>query len=100
MRECRVEGDGLGSSPSREPPPCRRPAVLVCPLMASIRFEKGAVEKVALEGAVKTAKSVRCPKHGKTATVSKVRKTPKGFSFELSGCCDDLVSRAQAALGS
>jgi hypothetical protein len=69
-------------------------------MASSFRFDKGAVEKVAREGAVKTVKSVRCPKHGKTATVSKVRKTPKGFSFELSGCCDDLVARAQTALGS
>jgi hypothetical protein len=67
--------------------------------MASFRFDTKAVEKAATDAAVETAKSVRCPKHGKTATVKNVRKTPQGFSFEVDGCCDEVVARAQKALG-
>lgn len=61
---------------------------------------EGELRKVALDGAIKACEGVRCSKHGQSASVSEVRQTPSGFEFRLSGCCDDLVERAQRALGS
>ena len=36
---------------------------------------------------------VRCPVHGRTATAT---ATPRGMT--ITGCCDDLVRRAQATI--
>jgi hypothetical protein len=38
----------------------------------------------------------RCGVHGKSAT-TKVRRTGDRYSFDISGCCDALIERAQAA---
>jgi hypothetical protein len=40
---------------------------------------------------------VRCPTHGQTARVQFV-KSSQGFDAKLSGCCDELMQRAQRAL--
>lgn len=40
--------------------------------------------------------SQRCSRHGQHARVTR-RKTAVGYSFAISGCCDDLVERAQSA---
>lgn len=47
--------------------------------------------------AMKSAiESVRCDIHGETATVT-FSKTAGKASFQISGCCEDLVLRAEAA---
>lgn len=40
--------------------------------------------------------STRCPTHGQRARAA-MSKTSEGYSFDISGCCDDLIRRAQAA---
>ena len=56
------------------------------------------VQDTVLEGARQTCRRIRCPQHGKTPTVTGARKTPKGFSFEIHGCCDEVVERARQAI--
>ncbi len=41
-------------------------------------------------------RSQRCPVHGEYAKAARQR-TSRGVDFKISGCCDDLVERAQAA---
>jgi len=40
---------------------------------------------------------IRCPKHGQAARVE-FAKTSQGFNANLSGCCDELMQRAQRVL--
>ena len=47
---------------------------------------------------VRTAvERTRCAKHGRHARVVSSRKTARGFQFDIEGCCDDLIERAQRA---
>jgi hypothetical protein len=41
---------------------------------------------------------VRCPVHGRTATVRRLRVTPEGFEVKLAGCCDELLRLARETL--
>lgn len=59
---------------------------------------EGEIRKMAVDDLTAKAGRVRCSEHGETASVSEVVATPNGFSFTLSGCCDELVRRAEAAL--
>lgn len=60
---------------------------------------EGQLRKAAVDEVTANVQRVRCATHGKTATVSEVRETGEGFSFSVSGCCDEVVSRARDALG-
>jgi hypothetical protein len=59
---------------------------------------EGQIRKLAVDGLIDRATQVTCPKHGKRAEVSKISETSDGFSFQISGCCDDLVERARSNL--
>lgn len=57
---------------------------------------EGQIKKVAVDELIERAQAVTCPEHGQRAEVSEVIATSEGFTLQLSGCCDDLVERAQA----
>jgi len=52
------------------------------------------IMKAVNDGVIEKIESVRCPKHGKRAKVTNVKKTPKGYDFKIEGCCEDLVQKA------
>jgi hypothetical protein len=56
------------------------------------------VRSAALEEVQKKLESVRCPEHGQRPTVT-MERTADGASFNIEGCCEDLVERAQRAVG-
>ena len=59
---------------------------------------EGEIRRSAVAQVTDKVERVSCSKHGQGAKVSEVRETPDGFSLSVSGCCDDLVRRAQASL--
>jgi hypothetical protein len=56
------------------------------------------VRSAALEEVQKKVESDRCPQHGQHPKVT-MERTADGASFDIEGCCDDLVERAQRAAG-
>lgn len=58
----------------------------------------GEIRKTASDNVSRQVQRMRCPKHGQNARVTELRQTRDGFSFEISGCCDDLVERAKNAI--
>ena len=59
-------------------------------------LEKAAV-KIATEHVKKAVGSLRCSEHDKSPTV-KIKGSPKNLSFEVSGCCEDLISKVKKKL--
>lgn len=59
---------------------------------------EGQVRQLALDGVIERLKSVTCTEHGKHAEVGEINETSQGFSFRLTGCCQDLIDRAQKTL--
>jgi hypothetical protein len=61
-----------------------------------------AIEKAILGGVVENMKkklqSVRCKTHGKAPKITVKGKTIDKLSFEVSGCCQDLIDQATAKL--
>jgi hypothetical protein len=49
------------------------------------------VGQVALERLRASVQRIRCPQHGRSATLEQLRITAAGVELGLSGCCDDLV---------
>jgi hypothetical protein len=41
---------------------------------------------------------VRCPTHGQNAHATELHQTRDGFSFDISGCCDELIERAKQVI--
>jgi hypothetical protein len=41
---------------------------------------------------------VRCPIHGRTAAVRRLRVTSEGFEIKLTGCCGELLALAGESL--
>jgi hypothetical protein len=60
---------------------------------------EGQMRKIALDTVIEQVSEVTCAEHGQRAEVSQVTQTSDGFSFQLTGCCDDLVERAEANVG-
>ncbi len=59
---------------------------------------EGEIRKTASENVTSRVESVRCPKHGQKARVTEVHQTRDGFSFHVTGCCDELVEHAKRAI--
>lgn len=59
---------------------------------------EGQIRQAGADQVTGKVRSVRCSQHGKPADISVVRKTRDGFSVSLTGCCDEVVEKAQRAI--
>jgi hypothetical protein len=61
-----------------------------------LMYEKA--RDAAIAGARQRIGSVRCPVHGSRPTIREKRVSGDRFEFDISGCCDALISKARHAL--
>jgi hypothetical protein len=73
-------------------------------LDVKIKWEAGGLDRALTQAVRNTkndvlrkARSVRCPEHGKTASVRAV-DTREGDRLEIDGCCDALVKSVQRVI--
>jgi hypothetical protein len=59
-------------------------------------FERKAMQ-AAMDAVTKRLQGVRCPVHGMKATV-KPKMSGSQMTWDIHGCCDELVAKAKAAL--
>lgn len=59
-------------------------------------FKKKAMQ-AALDAVTKRIEGVRCPVHGKQAKVTP-KMSGSEFTWDISGCCDQIVTKVKAAL--
>jgi hypothetical protein len=59
---------------------------------------EGAIRQEMVDQLTAQVEQVSCPEHGKGITVSEVIQTNQGFSFTLTGCCDQGVALAENSL--
>lgn len=63
---------------------------------------KSALEKAAVEAAIEHVKkavgTLRCSEHAKSPTVKIKGSSLNNLSFEVSGCCEDLISKVKKKL--
>jgi hypothetical protein len=63
---------------------------------------KSAIEKAAIKAASEHVKkavgTLRCSEHDKSPTVKIKGSSLKKLSFEVSGCCDDLIAKVKKKL--
>ncbi len=54
-------------------------------------------KQVALDAVKKRVEGIRCPTHGTAAKVV-ARTSGSKFTWDVSGCCDELVAKVKASL--
>lgn len=63
---------------------------------------KSAIEKAAVKAAkehvTKAVGSIRCSEHNKSPTVRIKGSSLKNLSFDVSGCCEDLIAKVKKKL--
>ena len=59
---------------------------------------RDSVIQAGAEAARKHIEQVRCPAHGQFAKARRKATVGDRIEFEVTGCCDQLVARAQEAL--
>lgn len=64
---------------------------------AEAELERAMVEDISKKMQEK-GRRIRCTKHGQTARITTKGRRLKQLSFEVSGCCDELVERVKSAL--
>ncbi len=57
----------------------------------------GGGRQLAIQQTTAKIESVVCTQHGAGAVVTEVDRSPEGFGFTISGCCDELIDRAHSA---
>jgi hypothetical protein len=66
-----------------------------------IKFDGEAFKKkamtAALDAVTRKIEGIRCPVHGKKAKVAG-KMDGTNFTWDVSGCCDELVAKVRAAL--
>ena len=60
----------------------------------------GGGRQLAVQQMTASIESVSCAEHGASASVSELDRTPDGFGFTISGCCDELIDRAHDSAAS
>lgn len=69
---------------------------------ANLKNLKNVIEKAAIEAATEHVKkavgSLRCSEHSKSPIVKIKGSSLKNLSFEVSGCCEDLIAKVQRKL--
>ena len=69
----------------------------VSPSQVGNALEQSIYKQLA-ESLKKELSSVRCPEHGQRPTVVFKGKRGKELSFEIKGCCEQLIDKATAAV--
>jgi hypothetical protein len=66
-------------------------------LDSMINAEMGKLVDEAARNLERAVRVQRCSIHGQNASIA-IRKGQDGFSYTLSGCCDELVRKAEGAV--
>jgi hypothetical protein len=77
----------------------RRPVMFKLECKFDAKDLEKAIMQTAAESITEKVRSIRCPEHGQHAKIVARGRSSKNLTFDVSGCCEKLISEVQAKLG-